>query len=1210
MRLKKLVLQGFKSFKDKTSVYFDDGVTGIIGPNGCGKSNIVDALFWVMGEQSAKHLRGKSMKDLIFAGSAKYGPGAFAEVDLVLENTTEKHIHVGKKMIAPKEIQISRKLYRNGDSEYRINGMPARLRDIQEVFMDTGAGAKSYSVIAQGEIDRLVQAKPEERRTMIEEVAGITKFKLRKRESLRKIEQTNLNLNRLKDLQSEIHKNLKSLERQAEKAEKARSLKKKIEKTDLIVNSHREFDLLKNFADFNHFIGERKLKVAEWEMSKQSLEVGLEQERVQKTNLVDQIETEQRDFNEQSKRLAGSEEKLNYMRRTQTEKLSLIEMKVKENTTILEETKERKNKLQNFIEQLQVTQTSKVDREGHSKLQLQTQETEEKLELKEKKLEKLRIERDRDQNDCLTIEQELFKMNLKASELAQNLQDIFTEMEVIEKQYSNVSDETSQERSKVNAAKQQVQDLEQILEKLNSQAKELAREKKQLEQEVHQLAKETIAKTSKLESLQTLNKNHEDQEDGVRALLKNYPGDCSLFADLVKCYEKKYLPAVQTALKARLNSVVLGDDVTGNNVLMWLEQKKLNANFLTPCVAGAKDFIPILGTRPLLDIVELNDAYRPLLEGIYIADQIDETLLRKVRKSEFAIIVSQDGKRVVENWGNSLKVSGFYNDSEGGQTAIARNNLIRQLQIEESSLNEVLEKKREELLQIEQKHKVVNETRDTRREEFFQAQIALASLRSSLDTKLDNLATGNSRMNILQERKQTFSQERMEILEREEREGKDLDKMKKIVGKKNMAIEGLKREAIELRLEHTQLKEKLFIKEMEVQTFDDRVNSLCQQISDLEEQVERNLKRLQANNEIVSKYELELAQIEKVISDLQEHNSVNSAKLAEREQKLSEIKDELSGLLIKMQEREDEVKKLSYNINKNEKEIIAKETKRDQIIIDEEQVVRNIFEKYQIDLRDEIAKFFGWQQGDLYGLANISEMYQEEGRTIPTRSYEFQRKYGQDLKDQKNRLQQYKQALNRIGEINWQAIEDYDRQKVRYRFLKQQEAELRTSVVDLGNAIAQIDKKSRMRFKFAFEEVSSRFEKVFPIIFGGGNARLKLVGSIDDPECGVDIIAQPPGKKMQSVGLMSGGEKALTAVSLIFSTFLVKPSPFCLLDEVDAPLDDANVGRFNELLMEMSGQSQFILITHNKKTMEFNNTLYGVTMQEPGISTAVSVHLQ
>jgi len=258
VQLKRLIIQGFKSFKDRTTINFDDGITGIVGPNGCGKSNIVDALFWVMGEQSAKHLRGNSMKDLIFAGSSKYSPGAFAEATLVLENTDLKHIHIGSKVANPSEIQLTRKLYRNGDTEYRINGEPARLKDIHEVFMDTGAGAKSYSIIAQGEINRLVQAKPVERRTMIEEVAGVTKFKVRKKESLKKIDQTQTNLNRLNDLTIEIEKNLKSLQKQAEKAEKARSLRDKVKRNEVSYNAHKVFDALKELRDGSVEVNENR----------------------------------------------------------------------------------------------------------------------------------------------------------------------------------------------------------------------------------------------------------------------------------------------------------------------------------------------------------------------------------------------------------------------------------------------------------------------------------------------------------------------------------------------------------------------------------------------------------------------------------------------------------------------------------------------------------------------------------------------------------------------------------------------------------------------------------------------------------------------------------------------------------------------------------------------------------------------------------------
>ena len=314
-----------------------------------------------------------------------------------------------------------------------------------------------------------------------------------------------------------------------------------------------------------------------------------------------------------------------------------------------------------------------------------------------------------------------------------------------------------------------------------------------------------------------------------------------------------------------------------------------------------------------------------------------------------------------------------------------------------------------------------------------------------------------------------------------------------------------------------------------------------------------------------------------------------------------------------MKEREDAVKDLTTKINKTEKEVVSCKMKLEQNIAEESEIVKNIIEKYQVNLREVLGSFLELDPSLYEELEDLTGSLIQETENGPVEisleSYEFHRRYGQDLKDCSYKLKQYKQELNRLGEINWQAIEDYERQKLRSDFLKIQESELRTSLQDLHNAIEHIDNKSRERFKHAFKEVSTRFEKVFPIIFGGGNAHLKVIGDIDTPECGVDIIAQPPGKKMVNINLMSGGEKALTAVSLIFSIFLVKPSPFCLLDEVDAPLDDANVGRFNELLREMSQDSQFILITHNKKTMELNDTLYGVTMQEPGVSKAVSVQL-
>jgi chromosome segregation protein len=335
--------------------------------------------------------------------------------------------------------------------------------------------------------------------------------------------------------------------------------------------------------------------------------------------------------------------------------------------------------------------------------------------------------------------------------------------------------------------------------------------------------------------------------------------------------------------------------------------------------------------------------------------------------------------------------------------------------------------------------------------------------------------------------------------------------------------------------------------------------------------------------------------------------------LSDKETFLDLLKDQIAQVLLSMQEKETELKEINSRINKIEKENVELELKTNQMIQEEELLAKDVFERYKIDLRAVIMKHLDVVSDKVTELKDLSAMYMmetEDGpKAIEIQPYEFEKRFPGQIKEAKEKYKDYRTEFNRLGEINWAAIEDYDRQKLRHDFLKTQEEELKKSLTDLETAIAHIDEKSKERFKEAFADVNERFSKVFPIIFGGGEARLEIIGDLDSIECGVDIVAKPPGKKMTSITLMSGGEKAMTAVSLIFSIFLVKPSPFCLLDEVDAPLDDANVGRFNELLREMSSESQFILITHNKKTMELNDTLYGVTMQEPGVSKAVSVQL-
>ncbi len=1226
MQLKRLVIQGFKSFKDRTIINFDDGITGIVGPNGCGKSNIVDALFWVMGEQSAKHLRGNSMKDLIFAGSSKYNPGAFAEATLVLDNNDGKHIHIGNKVASPSEIQLTRKLYRNGDTEYRINGEPARLKDIQEVFMDTGAGAKSYSIIAQGEINRLVQAKPIERRTMIEDVAGITKFKVRKKESMRKIEATEQNLNRLNDLTIEIEKNLKSLQNQAEKAEKARTLKDKIQRTEVSVNAHKEFDALKELRDGNISLNEKTILLETWTTEKNNLEVSLEEERYLKDEKSECIENLQKERNEVSNKLAAAEERLNSLCNSLTDKEKQAELREKEIEDLKADMLERTEKREALTEEMTSVIESAKEEYDYEAEEERLEDIKSELELKKESLTDIVEEATSKKDEMQKMEQVAFQNNSKLEEYATSLQDLATEIEALEKQYSGVSTEIAKERDAVYAAEKLVTELTEKEADLKTNLEEKSQRDKNSEMELRAKSKEQITVESRLNSLKEVAASFEGAKEGISEFLKNNETDSyNVLGSLVKC-DDKYTSAVGSLLGEFFDTLVTTEDDL-SLLKDWISKDSSKAlevllgdKQADLVTEETKERLNVKLGQELLsvsDVVQLPEEYKsrlmPYLNGLFIVEDLDLEKARGISSAiNFIGISDISGKRILKNRSKatSLIIKG---DEDATQSAVARNNKIEELtaslevlNAEVSTLEEIVSTSNEELV-------IAVDSHDQAREALADSKAEYASKKSALDSKLAGMESGNTRLDILNNRRDETSKLRFEILEKEESFMKLKSTLEEKLEDLGNRIEENTEEYETLRGSYDQDRELLMEKQVEAKTFQQRVNSLEAQVEDIANQLEKQTSRIQTNSELVENLQEEMNNTQEEIETLEVSNSEMAEVLSDKDEVLSMMKDEFSELLLAMQEREETVKTLTKDINKTDKEITEKELRLEQYLVEEEELTRNIFEKYRVDLRETLGRFLEYTEEDYQRLTDVSGMYFMETENgiveIEKESYEFVRKYGQELKDQSQRLKQYKSDYGRLGEINWQAIEDYDRQKLRHDFLKVQEGELRQSLEDLENAINHIDEKSKERFKVAFEEVDVRFRKVFPIIFGGGEAQLKIVGNIDDAECGVDIIAKPPGKKMQNINLMSGGEKAMTAVSLIFSIFLVKPSPFCLLDEVDAPLDDANVGRFNELLREMSSESQFILITHNKKTMELNDTLYGVTMQEPGVSKALSVQL-
>lgn len=1225
MKLIRLHLQGFKSFKDRTTIQFDEGITGIVGPNGCGKSNIVDALFWVMGEQSAKHLRGTKMKDLIFAGSSKYTPGSFAEVTLVLENDTGKHIHIGNQVSKPSEIALTRKLYRNGETEYRINGQPARLKDIHEVFMDTGAGAKSYSIIAQGEINRLVQAKPEERRTMIEEVAGITKFKLRKRDSLKKIEQTQSNLNRLSDLQSEIYKNLKSLEKQAEKAEKARRLKDRIKHHGLIVDSHKEFDFINDFINAKTILKNNEEIFEESELKKDALELALEDERNKKTDLMDRIDSEQADFNEMSKELAKEEERLKYLKNSKLDKEKIIETKTHESEELTQDIEERKEKLIELNEKLESLKSTNYEDLDFAALEDKASQLKEELSEKESKFSDLSGELFDAKNQLQETDQEAFKNNSKLQEYSTSLEDISAEVEEIEKNTANFSDELVSLRKETSEVKEELRGAEDKHRslKLNFENQKSLLKEKDSKHRV--LSKEVVALDSKIQSLVDINKTGEGIKKGALNFIEKTDKAFEILGNLIEC-DPEYAKSLEVMFEKSFDSLV-GADKDFSDLSLWAKSNEnMSFDFINPSISSkiTEESIERLKVKGLEGITAINDVVKTkdkdfestisnLFNGYFVVENLTAELALKLTSDlNFKGLVSKNGHIYLVKNNDSLKLSARTPDSTS-MGVVQRNNLINDMTLEFNEKETLLKKLEEEIISLEEQVSLFNSDLEIATTHLNSLTTKCASLGASLESKEKTHGGVSSRLDVLTNRKNEISRLKLELLEKEELTINKKEELESKVNDLDEEVQNAKVELDDFKVEYENQRSELLELQANAKTFESQIEGFTSQIEDVDSQINRYQVKIESNDETLNNLDSEIEAIESTVAELMENNSQKAENLSEKESYLNIIKDELTSLLTGMQERETEVKELTQKINKIEKMNVELNLKAEQIIIDEEILVKNAFDHYKVDLRSTLQKFLNINSSKIEELADLSQMNiseTEEGtRIIDFEEYKFDKRFPAALKESKDKYKRYKSDLVRLGEINWQAVEDYDRQKLRYDFLKTQETELKKSLEDLEMAINHIDEKSKSRFKEAFNEVNVRFEKVFPIIFGGGEARLDIVGDINSTECGIDIIAKPPGKKMQSINLMSGGEKAMTAVSLIFSIFLVKPSPFCLLDEVDAPLDDANVGRFNELLREMSSESQFILITHNKKTMELNDTLYGVTMQEPGVSKAVSVQL-
>lgn len=1174
MRIKKLELLGFKSFKDKTVISFDEGITGIVGPNGCGKSNIVDALVWVMGEMSAKHLRGSSMEDVIFAGSQDYAPTGMAEVSLTLENDGGAF---PVRYLNHSEVMVTRRLHRSGESEYLINKEPSRLRDIQEIFMDTGAGSKGFSIIEQGQIGKIITSKPSERRSLIEEAAGITKFKARKKESERKLKATDQNLVRLADIIRELKRQLDSLERQAQKAERYRKLKNELKEKELWMAALEITKGQETFGTLSEQITELQDKDHFLETEIQKLQAQIEEEKTGSVEKEKELELKQNDLKEISEKVLNFENEireiefeLEQTKRSKEIKGSVSEQSMAKLQVLLGEKEELETRYNDVKTRFEV-----IDQE-YSTLDERFQTHQEEIQSKEDLLTTsrktlLEIHQGLSHLKAITegIDDKIQNLSQELAERKETQEEIESKKTDFQKRYDSLSKDYEEQKQLKLGFLQDVETISENLENVKAQQEEILSQKEE-ETRAFNIAH------SKLTTLKELQEQFEGYQEGVKNLLlaKKEQGIAEPgqpLSDFINAPED-YADAIETCLADGLEGLF------GARSLSDLSQ---SLDCMKSDNKGRVQFL----ISELFDGAALNTSQRTLADyatsqAENIKNLLSHFYLVESQEEAFSLLKEHKGFCILKSGEMLTSLGQFYTGRSGsGAGLLMRKQSIEELTKEEAqrqtnldSLEREIKKNKDRIEQLsteldaarvkdnEQELKVFELRKDLERAEYEKqkADVEVEKILKSVSEVEDKL-----QKTIDQQDEHKTSIRDLEVRREEQDQMAQEAEEGLIQLKENYS--GLQNEVTNKKIEHASLKSEYESLEQRLTSLNANEDQLQAEISSLQEESAESETFIST---YASDLELKKAQLENDIEKRQELQAI-----------VSKMRDDYEQLTATERELSKQITDYTIEKSKVDSKLSEFQVKSEQSRLGLQASVDQMFDRYSVDLTETYEDYLG--------------AYEEENKS--------------EVKDSMLLL---RDKISRMGEVNLSAIHEFDDIKQRHEFLSEQQTDLLNAKKQLERVITRIDRICSRRFRDTFEAVNERFKKVFPVLFGGGEARLILIESEeDDKEPGIDIEAKPPGKKAQNVSLLSGGEKALTAVSLIFSIFLVKPSPYCLLDEVDAPLDDANVFRFNELVKEMAKRSQIILVTHNKNTMAVNNKLYGVTQEEKGVSKMVSVDL-
>lgn len=1202
MRIKQLELLGFKSFKQKTTLTFPKGITAVVGPNGCGKSNIVDALRWVLGEQSAKHLRGQEMSDVVFAGNDSSAPLGMADVSLLLENVTPPDLSVNgtnghngayKNGDGPDwtEVMVSRRYFRSGDSEYLFNKVPCRLRDVVEFFLGTGAGTKAYSIIEQGRVEALINAKAQDIRILVEEAAGVSLYRSRRLAAERKLERTRENLSRVSDLLYEMDRQLGTLRRQAKKAEQYKVLQDELKTIDLTLQS-RAYQALT--TEVSSLVSRQAAVGREEAQLNQKIRT-LQAERMSTAERAAREEDALRELEERfyslESTLQQSEQKQSF-RAQQEEQVQLRLADAEHDYRLVSE---KKAQVEQEFSQRVASAAEVAEQRQYDEDALQTQEQvladlQDTALQHESQVEELKTE----MVDLLTQESQVKNALAYSRERTEEVSQRLELLADKAKQVGQLRVEREQAlvvlQEKSSALHQRVQHGQQQREEKNRELQAAIRAGEQLDTALSEARAKQAEMQARLTTLEELEQGYDRYDQGVQSVMSDCEFPAAVLGVVAQMIEvpQAYERAVAAVLREKLEYMVVTDIEAGVVAVDYLNQMQSGHGHFIPLQLQCDKQTPSQteadgpmwatvgeGVSPLIRHVDIPPDYRQMVEALLG----DVVLVPNLRVGLELWNQSQGVRTYVTPQGEVISALGGVSGGSGGVAEaglLERRREIRGLRQKLSQqaerVSDLVEqrqtlKQRQQALEGELRSLDVQAQKLGQENEVLQREAGQleGEVRRLLDrgegVSYEQNALEQERQSLQADIQQARAQERAIATQRQERED--------LLAAQQVEMEEAKAACDQHRMQIDDLRVRLAEHRERYGGLQTQVDQLRRQMQDLEERIQAGQADIQAGKQEAERLLSEKAALEDQMTQTLSSLDSTKAERTRRDAECAQIRAAAQQCETLIEENRQAATQLQEEKSRVEVSLAEKRVSREHL----EETVQD---RYQVKLTAVLSA------------CRHQEFDQAEGEA---------------------RRQELREKLARLGEVNPNAAVELDEVQERFTSIESQKADLLHSIEDLQSTINKLNRESRDRFRETFHQVNAKFGEVYARLVEGGQAHITLTNEADLSESGVELEVQPPGKRLRSMQLLSGGEKALAALSFTFALFLIRPSPFCILDEVDAPLDDANVGRFNQLLREMSETTQIVLITHNKRTMEVADTLYGVTMQEPGVSTMVSVRV-